>query len=70
MRSCVNSQVLSCSSSASFSCAERMVKFRREADRRANSGRAGSTGRLIAASLEPIESKYENGYLVVEVTAE
>ena len=28
------------------------------------------TGRLIAASLEPIESKYENGYLVVEVTAE
>ena len=29
-----------------------------------------ATGRLIAASLEPIESKYENGYLVVEVTAE
>ena len=28
------------------------------------------TGRLIAAGLEPIESKYENGYLVVEVTAE
>ena len=28
------------------------------------------TGRLIAASLEPIESKYENGCLVVEVTAE
>ena len=28
------------------------------------------TGRLIAASWEPIESKYENGYLVVEVTAE
>ena len=28
------------------------------------------TGRLIAASWEPIESKYENGYLVVEITAE
>ena len=28
------------------------------------------TGRLIAASWEPIESKYENGCLVVEVTAE
>ena len=28
------------------------------------------TGRLIAASWEAIESKYENGYLVVEVTAE
>ena len=28
------------------------------------------TGRLIAAGLEPIESKYEKGYLVVEVTAE
>ena len=27
-------------------------------------------GRLIAASWEPIESKYENGCLVVEVTAE
>ena len=28
------------------------------------------TGRQIAAGLEPIESKYEKGYLVVEVTAE
>ena len=28
------------------------------------------TARQIAAALEPIESKYENGYLVVEVTAE
>ena len=28
------------------------------------------TARQIAAGLEPIESKYENGYLVVEVTAE
>ena len=28
------------------------------------------TGRLIAAGLEPIESKYEKGFLVVEVTAE